>query len=100
MCYGQRLPSLEDVVEIRVAENENTAVAENLRDRIAETEVRLERARAREAEMSRRLDQMKKFVNVMEILETYLRRRYKEQQDHLVQLYSSPPSVLVTSKEL
>ncbi|KAL3630453.1 hypothetical protein CASFOL_023437 [Castilleja foliolosa] len=96
MCNGtQRLPLLEDTI---VAENENTTVIENLSDRIAEMEVRLERARAREAEMSRRLEEMKKFVNVMDILETYLRRRYKEQQDHLVQLYSSPPYALVTSK--
>ncbi|KAI3462137.1 hypothetical protein Pfo_018800 [Paulownia fortunei] len=99
MCYGgERLPSKEDVVEIRPVENENTVVVENLRDRLAETEARLERARSREAELSRRLDEMKKFVHVMDILETYLRRQYREQQDHLVRLYSSPSSVLVPSK--
>ncbi|KAL0461443.1 UNVERIFIED_CONTAM: protein SKIP34 [Sesamum latifolium] len=99
MCYGsERLPSKDDIVEIRPVENENTVVVENLRDRLAETEARLERARAREAELSRRLEEMKKFVLVMEILETYLRRRYREQQDHLVQLYSSPSSLSVPSK--
>ncbi|KAG8373446.1 hypothetical protein BUALT_Bualt11G0025100 [Buddleja alternifolia] len=99
MCYGgDRLPAKDDVIEIRPAENENIAAAENLIGRLAETEVRLERARAREAELSRQLDEMKKFVVVMEIVETYLRRRYREQQDHLVRLYSSPSSLLVSSK--
>ncbi|EPS73306.1 hypothetical protein M569_01453, partial [Genlisea aurea] len=65
------------------------SVVRNLRERLAETEARLELARAREAELNRRLEEMKKFVRVMEILETYLRRRYREQQDHLVSLFSS-----------
>lgn len=64
-------------------------MVEDLRDRLAETEARLEQARAREAELSRQLEEMKRFVSVMEILETYLRRRYREQQDQLVRLYSS-----------
>lgn len=88
------------MVEIRPVENENTVVVENLRDRLAETEARLERAREREAELSRRLEEMKKFVHVMEILETYLRRRYREQQDDLVRLYSSRSPVSVTPTNL
>lgn len=93
MCYGNnRLPSREDLAEAAAPpENEERAAAvENLRDRLAETEERLERARAREAELSRRLDEMKKFVRVMEILEGYLRRQYSEQQNRLTLLYSSP----------
>lgn len=62
------------------AANENAVVVENLRDRLAETEARLERARAREAELSRQLEEMKRYVCVMEILECYLKRRYREQQ--------------------
>ncbi|KAI3451248.1 hypothetical protein Pfo_007913 [Paulownia fortunei] len=96
MCYGsERLPSKDDIVETPPVENENRVAVENLRDRLAETEARLERARAREAELSRRLDEMKKFVRVMEILETYLRRRYAEHQDRLTELYSSPTSSLL-----
>lgn len=96
MCYGsQRLPSTEDFTvnsstrPLRRNLNESEAVVEDLRDRLAETEARLERARAREAELSRQLEEMKRFVSVMEIIETYLRRRYREQQDQLVRLYSS-----------
>ncbi|XP_027178826.1 protein SKIP34 isoform X1 [Coffea eugenioides] len=100
MCYGgERLPSKEDfdvngptrptTAAARLAAvNENEAVVENLRDRLAETEARLERARAREAELSRQLEEMKRFVSVMEILETYLKRRYREQQDQLCRLFS------------
>lgn len=99
MCYGrERLPSRDDVVETPPVENVNRVVVDNLRDRLAETEARLERARAREAELSRRLDEMKKFVRVMEILETYLRRRYAEQRERLLRLYSSPSSLWVPSK--
>ncbi|KAH6760112.1 hypothetical protein C2S52_009451 [Perilla frutescens var. hirtella] len=103
MCYGSdRLPSRDDLVEAPPPPEieERVVVVENLRDRLAETEARLELARAREAELSRRLDEMKKFVRVMEILETYLRRRYADQQDRLTRLYSSPSSstLLVPSK--
>lgn len=62
--------------------NENP-VLENLRGRLVETEARLQRARAREAELSRRIEEMKRFVSVMEILETYLKRRMREQQEEL-----------------
>uniref|UniRef100_A0A3Q7JIZ1 Protein SKIP34 n=1 Tax=Solanum lycopersicum TaxID=4081 RepID=A0A3Q7JIZ1_SOLLC len=87
MCYGgQRLPSKDDLTDptrrtrTLPAANENAVVVENLRDRLAETEARLERARAREAELSRQLEEMKRYVCVMEILECYLKRRYREQQ--------------------
>ncbi|OIT28837.1 PREDICTED: protein SKIP34 [Nicotiana attenuata] len=86
MCYGsQQFPSkgaLTNPTRTRTTPpaNENTVVVNNLRDRLAETEARLERARAREAELSRQLEEMKRFVCVMEILECYLKRRYSEQQ--------------------
>ncbi|XP_022893847.1 protein SKIP34 [Olea europaea var. sylvestris] len=97
MCYGGgRLPSRDEISEIqartRLLDNENALAVENMRDRLAETEARLEQARAREAELSRQLEEMKKFVCVMEILEKYLRRRYTEQQDHLARFYPSSPS--------
>ncbi|XP_051117165.1 protein SKIP34 isoform X3 [Andrographis paniculata] len=98
MCYGgDRLPSRDDVLEPRSAVSEGVVMVENMRDRLAETEARLERARAREAELSRQLEEMKKYVHVMEILEAYLRRRYVEQQDQLIQLYSA---VLVMESDL
>lgn len=87
MCYGgQGLPSKDDPtnptrrIRIAPAANRNGVVVENLRDRLAETEARLERARAREAELSRQLEEMKRYVSVMEILECYLKRRCREQQ--------------------
>ncbi|KAI5669752.1 hypothetical protein M9H77_19605 [Catharanthus roseus] len=96
MCYGgQRFPSEEDFTGNGLTRSstrnirQSEAVVEDLRHRLADTEARLERARAREAELSRQLEEMKRFVSVMEILETYLRRRYREQQDQLVLLYSS-----------
>ncbi|XP_057783890.1 protein SKIP34 [Salvia miltiorrhiza] len=100
MCYGNdRLPTRDDLVEAAPPENEDRVmVVENLRDRLAETEARLERARAREAELSCCLDEMKKFVRVMEILETYLRRQYAEQQDRLTRLYSSSSSSSSSSR--
>ncbi|CAN4126783.1 unnamed protein product [Withania somnifera] len=85
MCYGgQRLPSKDELTEptrrTRTSPPtvENAVVFENLRHRLAETEARLERARAREAELSRKLEEMKRFVCVMEILECYLKRQYRE----------------------
>ncbi|KAM3327827.1 protein SKIP34 [Capsicum galapagoense] len=86
MCYGcQRLPSKAELTDPTrrtltsppppEAATDNAVVVENLRDRLAETEARLERARAREAELTRQLEEMKRFVCVMEILECYLKRR-------------------------
>ncbi|EYU39295.1 hypothetical protein MIMGU_mgv1a023423mg, partial [Erythranthe guttata] len=60
---------------------------------ISMAEARIERLRARLAELTRRLEQNRKkikFGDVMQILETYLRRRYKEQQDDLIRLSSAP----------
>ncbi|GER34507.1 protein SKIP34 [Striga asiatica] len=100
MCYGrERLPSKDDIVGPPRAPRDNGDAVENLMDRLAETEARLERARAREAELSRRLDETRKFVCVMEILESYLRRQYEEQRERVARLYSrSSPSPLVPLK--
>ncbi|KAE9450054.1 hypothetical protein C3L33_18046, partial [Rhododendron williamsianum] len=90
MCYGQqRSLSKPDLTPSR-PRTAAAAAVDDLRDRLAETEARLERARAREAELSRRLDEMKRFVSVMEILETYLKRRFLEQHEIVVRLLSSP----------
>ncbi|KAL7094420.1 hypothetical protein ACP275_11G103000 [Erythranthe tilingii] len=64
---------------------------------ISMAEARVERLRARLAELTRRLEENRKkikFGDVMQILETYLRRRYNEQQDDLLWLGSAPSSVL------
>ncbi|XP_062011118.1 protein SKIP34 [Rosa rugosa] len=97
MCYGQQRPFSRDTPSPPRAvrspndnDNDNNAVAvEDLRGRLAETEARLTRARAREAELNRRLDEMKRFVSVMEIIETYLLRRFREQQDYVSRLFST-----------
>ncbi|KAF3439199.1 hypothetical protein FNV43_RR17474 [Rhamnella rubrinervis] len=96
MCYGQhrsfsRDENLTPSQALRSA-IENTVVVEDLRSRLAETEARLERARAREAELSRRLEEMKRFVSVMEILEAFLKRRFSEQQQHVSRLLSPVPT--------
>lgn len=93
MCYGQPQRSFSrddgNLTPSRTLRSaiDNAVVVEDLRGRLAETEARLERARAREAELSRRLDEMKRFVSVMEILETYLKRRFREQQQHESSLF-------------
>lgn len=69
----------------------SAALVETLRGRLAETELGLQRARAREANLSRQLLEAKRFVSVMEVLESYLERRYREQQDLLSRLLSSIP---------
>ncbi|GMN34001.1 hypothetical protein TIFTF001_004460 [Ficus carica] len=93
MCYGQQQRSFsgdENLTPSRPSRSavDNAAAVENLRGRLAETEARLAQARAREAELSRRLEEMKRFVSVMEILETYLKRRFREQRDDVVRLLS------------
>ncbi|CAL5323742.1 unnamed protein product [Camellia sinensis] len=90
MCYGQqRLVSKEDITPSWTRPPPtDAAVVEDLRLRLADTEARLERARAREADLSRRLDEMKRFVSVMEILETYLKRRFLRQQLDVARLFS------------
>ncbi|KAL1196412.1 Protein SKIP34 [Cardamine amara subsp. amara] len=89
MCYGynQSLSSRSSLRR-RSQDGEDDRVVEDLRDRLAETEARLRRARAREAELSRRLEQMKRFVSVMEIMETFLERRFQEQKDRIARLFS------------
>ncbi|KAF8411355.1 hypothetical protein HHK36_003903 [Tetracentron sinense] len=84
MCFDQQrfLFSGELIAPRARSANEN-AVVEALRGRLAETEARLEQARAREAELNRRLEEMKRFISVMEIMETYLKRRFREQQAHI-----------------
>ncbi|KAK2633140.1 hypothetical protein EUGRSUZ_L00470, partial [Eucalyptus grandis] len=62
------------------------ALAEDLRSRLTETEAHLARAKAHEAELSRRLEEMKRFVSVMEILETYPARQFAEQRDRVERL--------------
>lgn len=90
MCYGQqRSFSQEDLLSSRNRSVNENPVLENLRGRLVETEARLQRARAREAELSRRIEEMKRFVSVMEILETYLKGRMHEQQEELAR-YLSP----------
>ncbi|KAF8018518.1 hypothetical protein BT93_H3409 [Corymbia citriodora subsp. variegata] len=99
MCYGHhRRPFSDDhFVPPRAAAALNAdaaaaaEAAEDLRSRLAETEARLARARAREAELSRRLEEMKRFVSVMEILETYLARRFSEQRDRVERLLAPSP---------
>ncbi|OAY35734.1 protein SKIP34 [Manihot esculenta] len=91
MCYGhQRSLSPHDLIHRR--SQNDTSVVDHLQSRLAETEALLERARAREAELNRRLEEMKRFVSVMEILETYLKRKFQEQQDNVVRLFSSIPA--------
>ncbi|XP_076949430.1 protein SKIP34 [Bidens hawaiensis] len=88
MCYGsRRLPPFRD----GDTDDINTAAVENLRLRLAETEARLQRARAREAELSKKLLEMKRFVSVMEILEAYLKRRFLDQQQQLARLMAQSP---------
>lgn len=89
MCYGRQRRSLSPN---RSSRNNNALVVDALRVRLAETEARLERARAREADLTRRLEEMKRFVSVMEIIETYLKERFREQQEHVARVFSSLPA--------
>ncbi|GAV70079.1 hypothetical protein CFOL_v3_13578 [Cephalotus follicularis] len=93
MCYGHQR-SLSpgnhfNPPRIHRPPNGNELVIEDLRGRLAQTEARLERARALEAELSRRLEEMKRFVSVIEILENYLNRRFREQQEHVAHLFAT-----------
>ncbi|XP_043713561.1 protein SKIP34 [Telopea speciosissima] len=84
MCFDQqRSLLLSELIASRARSADENAMVEALRGRLAETEARLERARAREAELTRRLEEMKRFISVMEILETYLKRRFRERQAQL-----------------
>ncbi|XP_038701295.1 protein SKIP34-like [Tripterygium wilfordii] len=91
MCYGHHRslsPDRRSPLQGHRFLNDNAPVVEDLRGRLAETEARLERARAREAELSLRLDEMKRFVAVMEILESYLKRRFREQEEYVTRIFS------------
>ncbi|XP_059309510.1 uncharacterized protein LOC132060507 [Lycium ferocissimum] len=77
---GLERESIDDFTDPTRTRTSPAARVENLRDRLAEMEARLERARAKEAELSRQLEEMKRFVCVMEILESYLKRRYGEKR--------------------
>ncbi|GMI98049.1 hypothetical protein like AT5G65495 [Hibiscus trionum] len=92
MCCGNQRRSLSPNRRLsRRSGNNNALVVDTLRVRLAETEARVERVRAREAELTRRLEEMKRFVSVMEILESYLKQRFLEQQEYLTRLVSSIP---------
>ena len=97
MCCGQQRSlsgdNLNAASGTATSPTDNASVVENLRDRLAQTEARLARARAREAELSRRLAEMKRFVSVMEILENYLKRRFREQQTQVARLLSTAPRI-------
>ncbi|KAK4754132.1 hypothetical protein SAY87_002236 [Trapa incisa] len=91
MCYGAGRPPTRDQFNAPhrpFPPVDNTV--EDLRGRLAETEARLARARAREAELSRRLEEMRRFVSVMEILGTYLKRRFVEERDRVEHLLDFP----------
>lgn len=88
MCCGQHPFFPRDA-----GTDHSPSALENLRVRLADTEARLARARAREAQLTLRLHEMKRFLSVMEILEGYLKRRYRLQQQRLARLLSVPPTV-------
>ncbi|KAE9614472.1 hypothetical protein Lal_00012210 [Lupinus albus] len=77
MCCGQHSSLSKHNVAASLTRRSFSDV-EQLRHRLADTEVRLARARAREAQLSRRLHAMKRSVSVMEIVEDYLKRRFTE----------------------
>ncbi|OIW14320.1 hypothetical protein TanjilG_21460 [Lupinus angustifolius] len=79
MCCGQHSSLSNNNVTASLT-NRSFSVVDQLRHRLAETEARLARARAREAQLSRRLHAMKRSVSVMEILEDYLKRRFIEKK--------------------
>ncbi|KEH20120.1 hypothetical protein MtrunA17_Chr8g0367371 [Medicago truncatula] len=90
MCCGQH-PSFPSSTTVT---DNSSSVLENLRLRLADTEARLAQARAREALLARQLLEMKRFLSVMEILEGYLKRRYRLQQQRVARLLSLPPPSL------
>ncbi|KAJ7953516.1 protein SKIP34 [Quillaja saponaria] len=96
MCCGQQQSLCRENLNTsraRRSATDNALLVEDLRGRLADTEARIERARAREAELTRRLEEMKRFVSVMEILESYLKRRFREQQGHVTSLLPTVPQI-------
>ncbi|GKV39377.1 hypothetical protein SLEP1_g47156 [Rubroshorea leprosula] len=88
MCEGSQRSLSPDH---RRSSNANAVVVEDLLRRLAENEARLQQARSREAELSRKLEEMKRFLSVIEILESYLKRRFHEQRETVMRLFSSVP---------
>ncbi|XP_011657944.1 protein SKIP34 [Cucumis sativus] len=91
MCNGHHRPLFRGSLppyQTSVPENGAVSVVDNLRGRLEETELRLAQVRAREAELSRLLEEMKRLVSVMEILENYLKRQYSDRQEYVVRLLS------------
>jgi len=87
MCNGHRRSSFGDSLfpyQTSVPENGDASVVDNIRGRLAEAESRLAVVRAREVELSRLLEEMKRLVSVMEILENYLKRQYRDRQEYVV----------------
>ncbi|KAL5714385.1 hypothetical protein ACHQM5_016352 [Ranunculus cassubicifolius] len=90
MCLDQQRSALiSDLDQSRIRSVNGNVVVQLLRNRLAETEARLERARARELELSRRLEDMKRFVAVMEVLESYLKRVFLQRQSQIMDRISS-----------
>ncbi|CAL0313002.1 unnamed protein product [Lupinus luteus] len=85
MCCGQH-SSLSNHNTTSSLTHPSFSLLQQLRHRLADTEARLARARAREAHLTRRLQAMKRSVSVMEILEDYLKRRSIQKK------YTSPAS--------
>ncbi|XP_022978829.1 protein SKIP34 [Cucurbita maxima] len=89
MCNGHHRSLFRGSIspnQTSVPENGDASVVDNLRGRLAETESRLAQVRAREAALSRILEEMKRLVSVMEILKNYLKRRYRDRQEYVVRL--------------
>ncbi|KAE8647547.1 hypothetical protein Csa_002974 [Cucumis sativus] len=87
MCNGHHRPLFRGSLppyQTSVPENGAVSVVDNLRGRLEETELRLAQVRAREAELSRLLEEMKRLVSVMEILENYLKRQYSDRQEYVI----------------
>lgn len=92
MCFDeQRSMSSSDLDQSRARSTNGNIVVAALRGRLAETEARLQRARARELELSRQLEDMKRFISVMEILEVYLKRVFRDRQAQIINRISPPP---------
>ncbi|KAJ7943735.1 protein SKIP34 [Quillaja saponaria] len=96
MCCGRQQSLCRENVNTsraRRSATDNALLVEDLRGRLTDTEARLARARAREAELTRLLEEMKRFVSVMKILESYLKRQFREQQGHVARLMSTVPRI-------
>ncbi|KAK9112926.1 hypothetical protein Scep_020445 [Stephania cephalantha] len=77
MCFDQQrsIPA-SDLAQLGLG----LGPIERLRVQLAETEAQLARVRAREAELTRRLKHMRRFLSVMEILKSFLTERSSGRQ--------------------